>query len=54
MFQALIGPIGGIVSTWLEGSVAKAKAKARVSVAKAEAEEIKKKFEESGAKIELK
>ena len=29
MFQALIGPIGSIVGTWLEGSVAKAKAKAK-------------------------
>ena len=38
MIQALIGPIGNLVGTWLQGKVDKSKAESEVKVAKAKAE----------------
>ena len=38
MIQALIGPIGNLVGTWLQGKVDKSKADSEVKVAKAKAE----------------
>ena len=37
MWQALIGPVANIASTWLEGKQKKAEAKAKLEVAKVEA-----------------
>ena len=38
MIQALIGPIGSLVGTWLQGKVDKSKAESEVKVARAKAE----------------
>ena len=38
MIQALIGPIGNLVGTWLQGKVDKSKAESDVKVARAKAE----------------
>lgn len=38
MFQALIGPVSSLVSTWLQGKVDKSKAESDVKVARAKAE----------------
>ena len=38
MFQAVIGPVSSLVSTWLQGKVDKSKAESDVKVARAKAE----------------
>ena len=40
MIQALLGPLGNLASTWLEGKVETKKAEAGAKVAKAKAEAV--------------
>ena len=40
MIQALLGPLGSLASTWLEGKVETKKAEAGAKVAKAKAEAV--------------